>query len=85
MISQIAFLNSKAELYADDTQVYSASHDVSELEIKLNEDLKEINVWLCANPIRKCSIGFYRIFCWKSIYNRIFCWICFPTEYSCLL
>ena len=45
-------LNSKADLYADDTQVYSASHDVSELEIKLNEDLKEINVWLCANKLQ---------------------------------
>ena len=45
-------LNSKVDLYADDTQVYSASHDVSELEIKLNEDLKEINVWLCANKLQ---------------------------------
>ena len=45
-------LNSKAYLYADDSQVYSASHDVSELEIKLNEDLRGIYVWLCANKLQ---------------------------------
>ena len=45
-------LSSKADLHADDTQVYSAWHDVSELEIKLSEDLKEINVWLCANKLQ---------------------------------
>lgn len=47
MIFQIALLvNSKADLYADDTQVYAASQDASDLETKLNEDLNEIDVWL---------------------------------------
>ena len=45
-------VNSKADLYADDTQVYTASHNISELEIKLNKDLAEIEVWLCANRLQ---------------------------------
>lgn len=44
-------VDTKADFYADDTQVYAASHDVSDLELKFNEDLKEIDVWLSANKL----------------------------------
>ena len=41
--------NSKPELYADDTGLTAANSDLQTLKDLINEDLSEINTWLCTN------------------------------------
>ena len=43
----IIWLNSNLNIFADDTSLFSEIHDVSLLQIDLNEDLDNINNWVC--------------------------------------
>ena len=38
-------LKSNPKLFADDTSLFSVTHDVNSLQINLNEDLDKINNW----------------------------------------
>ena len=46
-----AIMHSKTVLFADDTTVYLVGHNISELQIKMNQDLHELNVWFRANQL----------------------------------
>ena len=42
-------------MYADDTQITACAETVDELQSTLNEDLKNLHTWLCANKLSAYS------------------------------
>ena len=44
-------MHSKTVLFADDTTVYLVGHNISELQIQMNQDIHELNDWFRANQL----------------------------------
>ena len=51
MICHILFLEKKIKLFADDTNLFISASTVSELELKANFHIQNINQWLIANKL----------------------------------
>ena len=43
--------HSKTRMYADDTKLSFAGHNVLDIEQNLNQDLENVNEWLIANKL----------------------------------
>ena len=44
-------MHSKTVIFADDTTLYLVGHNISELQIKINQDIYELNDWFRANQL----------------------------------